>query len=84
MLYTEPCLSSLNYVITNSTNFLRKIIVRSFSFGLPFVLFSLKPMKPPNLTLCLYGSEGRCLVKLFPRDPVVSQWAVSGHGEGYL
>lgn len=32
MLYTEPCLSPLNYVITNSINFLRNIIVLSFSF----------------------------------------------------
>lgn len=84
VLYTETCLSALIYVITTSINFLRKIIVLSFSLGLLFVLFSLKPMEPPNLTLCLYGSEGRCLVKLFPCDPVISRRAVSGHDECYL
>ena len=54
VLYTEPCLSSLISVITNSINFLRKITVLSFPLGLLFVLFSLKPMKPPSLTLPLW------------------------------
>ena len=54
LLYTETCLSSLIYVITNSINFLRKITVLSFPLGLLFVLFSLKPMKPPSLTLPLW------------------------------
>lgn len=68
----------------NSIDFLRKINVLSFSLGLLFVLFSLRTTKLPNLTLCLCGSEGRSLAKLFPCGPVISQWVVSGCDECFF